>query len=142
MLSFEKNCEIILFRSLTMVSENMPKIMLIGPPITEKRASKRLKILLFLPPFISKTKIVDIFNFPSLKCFGYCLSFLNIWHISFNYCWNYAPSNLLFWLTWYSWQQHINRWRKTAANLLIHRFERYYQQQCLVKVSSFLTHGP
>ena len=141
MLSFERRCEIILFRSLTMFSENMPKIMLIGPPITEKRASKRLKILLFLPPFISKTKIVDIFNFLSLKCFGYCLSFLNIWHISFNYCWNYGPSNLLFQFTWYSWQQLINKRRKTAVNLLIHLFERYYQHQCLVKASSFLTHG-
>ena len=58
-----------------MVSENTSKIMLIGPPITEKRLFKKLKILLFLLPFISKTKIVDIFNFPSLRCFGYCLSF-------------------------------------------------------------------
>ena len=54
-----------------MVSEDMSKIMLIGPPIMEKRLFKKLKILLFLPPFISNTKIVDIFNFPSLKCFGY-----------------------------------------------------------------------
>ena len=142
MLFFEKNCEIILFRSLTIVSENTPKIMLIGPPITEKRPSKKLKLLLFLPPFISKTKIVDIFNFSSLRCFGYCLSFLNIWHISLHYCWNYGPSNLLFRFTWYSWQQLINRRRKTAVNLLIHLFERHYQQQCLVKVSRFLTLGP
>ena len=141
MLSFEKNCEIILFRSLAVVSENTPKIMVIGPPIMEKRPFKKLKILLFLPPFISKTKIVDIFNFPSLKCFGYCLSFLNIWHISLNYCWDYGPSNLLFRFTWYSWQQLNNRRRKTAVNLLIHLFERNYQQQCLVKASSFLTHG-
>ena len=26
-------------------------------------------------PFVSKTKVVDFFNFPSLKCFGYYLSF-------------------------------------------------------------------
>ena len=126
-LSFEKNCAIILFRSLIMVSENTTKIMLIGPLITKKRSFKKLSILLFFPPFISKAKIVDIFNFPSLKCFGYCLSFLNIWHKSLNYCWNYGPSNLLFRFTWYSWQQLNNRRRKTEVNLLIHLFERYYQ---------------
>ena len=63
-------CKFIFFRNLTMVSENTSKIMLIGPPIMEKQPFKKLKILLFLLPFISKTKIVYIFNFPSLKCFG------------------------------------------------------------------------
>ena len=46
--------------------------MFIGPPIKEKRPIKNLKILLFLAPFIFKTKIVGIFNFPSLRYFGYC----------------------------------------------------------------------
>ena len=59
-----------LFRSLIMVSENALKIMFIGPPIKEKRPFKKLKILFFLAPFIFKTKIVDIFNFPSLRYFG------------------------------------------------------------------------
>ena len=127
LLSFEKNCGIILFRNLTMVSENTSKTMLIGPPITEKQPFKKLKILLFLLPFTSKTKIVDIFNFPSLKCFGYCLSFLNIWHILLINCWNYELSNFLFRFTWYSWQQLNNRWRKIAVNLLIYFLERYYQ---------------
>ena len=58
-----------------MVSENKPKIMFRGQPITEKLSFKKLKILLFLAPFISKTKIVGIFNFQSLRYFGYCLSF-------------------------------------------------------------------
>ena len=103
-----------------MVSENTSKIMLIGPPIMDKRSFKKLKIVLFLLLFIFKTKIVDIFNFPSLKCFGYSLSFLSIWHILLNYCWNYGLSNLLFRFTWYSWQQLNNRQRKTAVNLLIY----------------------
>ena len=58
-----------------MVSENKPKIMFRGQPITEKLSFKKLKILLFWAPFISKTKIVGIFNFRSLRYFGYCLSF-------------------------------------------------------------------
>ena len=33
-------------------------------------------MLLFLSPFISKTKIVDIFNFPSLKYFTNVYHFL------------------------------------------------------------------
>ena len=78
-----------------------------------------MKILLFLTPLISKTKIVEILYFPSLKYFGWCLSFWNIWYISLNYCWNYGSLNLLFRFTWYSWQQLNNRQRKTALNVLI-----------------------
>ena len=59
-----KKCEIILFKSLKEVSEDMPKIVSIGQPIAEKRLFKKLKLLLFLASFISETKIVDIFNFP------------------------------------------------------------------------------
>ena len=91
-----KKCEIILFRSLLLISENTPKIISIGPPIMEKRPFKKLKILAFLVPFISKTKKADIFNFSSVKYFGKRLSFLKIWHIWVNHCWNYGPPNLLF----------------------------------------------
>ena len=49
--------------------------MFIGQPITEKWSFKKLKILLLLASFISKTKIVDIFNFWSLRYFGYCFPF-------------------------------------------------------------------
>ena len=141
MLHFEKNWEIKLFRNLTMVSENTPKIMSIGLPITEKRPFKKLKTLLLLVPFISKTKIVDIFSFPSVKCYRYCLSLLNNWQISVNYCWNYGPSNLLFRFTWYSWQQLNNRQRKTAVNLLIHLFERYLSIAVSGESSTFFTLG-
>ena len=95
MLYFEKNCEVILFRSLTWVSENMPKIISLGPPITEKRRFKKLKVLSFFTPFISEIKTANIFHFPSIKYFGKGL-FLKIWHIRVNYFWNYGPSNLLF----------------------------------------------
>ena len=67
---FEKNCEVILARSLTQVSENTPKIISIGPRITEKLPFKKLKILSFLAPFISKIKTADIFNFLSVKYFS------------------------------------------------------------------------
>ena len=74
----------------------MPKIISIGPSITEKLPFKKLKILSFLAPFISKTKTTDIFNFLSVKYFGKSLLCLKIWHIRVNYCWSYGPSNLLF----------------------------------------------
>ena len=131
MLSFEKNCKIILFRSLTMISENTPKIMLIGPPVMQKQPFKKLKILLFLPPFISKAKMVDIFNFPSLKCFGYCLSFwiFDIYgstiveitdrRTSYFGSLDTADNNLI------TDEGLANL--LTAVNLQIHLFERYYQ---------------
>ena len=132
MLSFEKNCEIILFRSLAMVSENTPKIMVIGPPIMEKRPFKKLKILLFLPPFISKTKIVDIFNFPSLKCFGYCLSFLNIWHISLNYCWNFDPRTI-------KWRPFEIFAKLNGKDILLAVFDKFaeYQSNVLTEMHNF-----
>ena len=96
MLYLEKNCEVILVRSLTQVSENTLKIISIGSRITEKLPFKKLKILSFLVPFISKIKTANIFNHPSVKYFGRCLLFMKIWHIRVNYCWSYGPSNLLF----------------------------------------------
>ena len=74
----------------------MPKIISIGSCITEKLPFKKLKMLFFLAPFISKIKTADIFNFLSVKYFGKGLLFLKIWYIRVNYCWSYRPSNLLF----------------------------------------------
>ena len=96
MLYLEKKCQVILVRSLTYVFENTPKIISIGPRIKEKLPFKKLKILSFLAPFISKIKRADIFNFLSVKYFGKVLLFLKILHIRVNYCWSYVPSNLLF----------------------------------------------
>ena len=53
---FEKICEVIFFRSLTLLFENIPKIISIGSLITEKRPFKRLKILSVLARFLSKIK--------------------------------------------------------------------------------------
>ena len=61
---------------LTQISENKPKIISIGAPITKKRPFKKLKILSFLASFISKIKTAYIFNFPSVKYFGKGLLFL------------------------------------------------------------------
>ena len=120
LLYLEKNCEVILFRRLTLVSENTPKITSIGPPITEKRPFKKLKILSFLASFISKIKTVDIFDFLSFKYFGKGLLFLKFWLIRVNYCWNYRPSNLLF----YFFRLHLghlsNRQTKIAENWTIY----------------------
>ena len=63
------------FRNLTQTSENAPKIISIGLPITEKRPFKNLKILSSLAPFISEIKRADIFNFLSVKYFDKRLSF-------------------------------------------------------------------
>ena len=61
-----------------LVSENTPKIISIGPLITEKRPFKKLKILSVLTRFISKLKKADIFNFLLVKYFGRRFLFLNI----------------------------------------------------------------
>ena len=103
-----------------MVSENTPKIVSIGPLIMEKRPFKKTKIFSSLSPFICKTKIADTLNFLLLKYFCWHLSFLKIWHVSFNYCWNYGLLNLIFRFTRYSSQQLNNTQRERAVNLLIH----------------------
>ena len=120
MLYLEKNCKVILFRSLTFESENPPKITSIGPPITEKRPFKKLKILSFLAPFISKIKTVDIFNFQSVKYFSISLLFLKIWHIRVNYCWSYGPSNLLFRFFRYRLCHLDKRQTKIAENSIVY----------------------
>ena len=83
--SLRKNVKLY-FLEASLVSENTPKIISIGPPIMEKQPFKKLKILAFLASFISKTKRADIFNFSSIKYFGKGLSFLKSWHIWVNYC--------------------------------------------------------
>ena len=118
-----KNCKVILFRSLTQVSENTPKIIFIGTRITEKLPFKELKILSFLASFISKTKTGDIFNFLSVKYFIKSLLFLKIWHIRVNYCWSYGPSNLLFRFFRYRLGHLDKRQTKIAENLTIYFFE-------------------
>ena len=105
-------------------------------------ALQKLKILSFLVLFISKIKIADIFNFPSVKYLDKRLSFLKIWHMWVNYCWKYGPSNLLFRFIGHSLQQLNNRQKKIAVNSLIHFFESYYWKEGLAKVSGFLTHWP
>ena len=99
------------------------KIISIGPRITEKLPFKKLKILSFLAPFISKIKTADIFNFLSVKYFGKGLLFLKIWHIRVNYCWSYGPSNLLFRFFRYRLGHLDNRQTKIAENSKIHFFE-------------------
>ena len=57
----------IYFRSLRWISKNMPKIISIGPPVTEKQSFKILKILSSLAHFISKMKKDHNLNFPPVK---------------------------------------------------------------------------
>ena len=97
----------------------MPKIISIGPPITEKRPFKKLKILSFLALFISKIKTADIFNFLSVKYFGKGLLFLKIWHLRVNYCWNRRPPNFLFRFFRYCLGHLNNRQTKISENLTI-----------------------
>ena len=116
----KKNCKVILVRSLTQVSENTPKIISIGSRITEKLPFKKLEILSFLAPFISKIKTADIFNFLSVKYFGKGLLFLKFWLIRVNYCWNYGPSNLLFRFFRFRLGHLSNRQTKIAENSTIY----------------------
>ena len=142
MLYFEKNCKVIHFRSLTLVFENMPKIISISPLITEKRSIKKLKVLSVLARFISKMKKADIFSFLSVKYFGKRFLFLKTLNVKVNYYGNYGPSNLLFCFTGYILEQLNNRQRETAVNLLVHYFKRLYQKECLVEVSRYLPQWP
>ena len=128
MVYFEKNWEVIYFKSLTLVFENLPKTISIGPLVKEKRPFKKLKILSVLAPFTSKIKKADIFNFLSVKYFGklflltkiYLLKLQNVRVISSG---NYEPSNLLFYFTGHNLEQLNNRQRETAVNSLAHYFE-------------------
>ena len=110
------------FRSLTLVSENTPKVISIGPLITEKRSFKKLKILSVWACFISKIKKPDILDFSSIKYFAKRL-FLNIWNLRVNYCGNYGPSNLLFCFTGRDLEKLNNRQGETAVNSLVRCFE-------------------
>ena len=123
MLYFEKKCEIIFFRSLTLVSGNTPKIISVEPLISEKRLFEKLKILSVLASFISKFKKADIFNFLSVKYFGKHFLFLKISNVRVNYCGNYMSSNLLFCFTAGNFEQINNRQRETAVNSLVHHFK-------------------
>ena len=118
-----KKSIIIFFRSLTLVSENMPKIISIGPLITEKQSFRKLKTLSILACFISKMKKPDIFNFPSIKCFVKRFLDLKIWNVRVNYCGNYGPSKLLFCFTGNNLEKCYNGQRETAVNSLVYYFE-------------------
>ena len=142
MLYFDKNCEIIFFRILTIVSEKMPKIMSTGLLITEKRPFKKLKNLSILARFISKIKKSDISNFLSVKYFGKRLFFQKTWNVRVNNCANYRPSNLLFWFTGDKIEKLNKRQRHIAVNSLVHYFENEHPKKCLAKFSRFLTQWP
>ena len=123
LLYFEKNSEIMFFRGLTLVSENMLKIKAIRATYYGKTAFKILKILFILAHFISKIKKSGIFNLLSVKYFGKLFLFPKIGKARVNYCRNYGPSNLLFCITGYNLEKLNNRQRETAVNSLVHYFE-------------------
>ena len=118
MLCLEKKFDFILDKSLT--KHNTQKIISTGPRITEKLPLKKLKILSFLAPFISKIETADIFNFLSVKYFGKGLLFLKIWHIKVSYCWSYGPLHLLFRFFRYPLGHLDNRQTKIAENSTIY----------------------
>ena len=137
MLYLEKICEDIYVKSLTYVSENTPKIISIAPRITEKLPFKKLKILSFLAPFISKIKTSDIFNFLSVKYFGKGVLVLKIWHIRVNYCCTYGPSNLLCRFFCYRLGHLDNRLTKIAENSEIHFFGKLTPKQVFTESFKF-----
>ena len=93
-------------------------------------------------PFILKIKTADIFNYLSVKYFHKGLFFLKIWHIRVNYCWSYAPSNLLFRFFRYRLGHPHNRQTKIAENSKKTFFWKLTPNKGLLKVSSSLTHPP
>ena len=118
MLYFEKNCEVIYFRSLTLLFENTPKTISIGSLITENRSFKKIENSVRFGAFYFKNKKADIFNFQSVKYFGKRFLFLKIWNVRINYCGNYGLSNLLFCFTGHKLEQLNNRPKETAVNSL------------------------
>ena len=120
MLYLGRNCEVIILKASHRSLKKTPKITSIGQPITEKRPFKKLKILSFLAPFISKIKTADIFNFLSVKYFGKGLLFLKFWLIRVNYCWNYGPLNLLFRFFCFRLGHLNNRQTKIGENSTIY----------------------
>ena len=79
LLYIAKNCEIILLRNLTVVSQNTPKIISICHPLQRNDRLKKLKILSFLAPFISKTKKTNIYIFFITQLFLLTLIFNIYW---------------------------------------------------------------
>ena len=130
MLYLEKNSEVILFESFTLISENRSKIISIGAPITKKRLFKKLKNLSFLASFISTIKIADIFDFLSVKYFGKGLLFPKFWLIRVNYCWSYGPSNLLFRFFHFRLGYLYNRQTKIEENSTIYFWKLTPKQRC------------
>ena len=120
---FEEKCKIVHFRSLTLISENTPKIISVGPPIMEKRPFKKLKILAFWHLLFQKQKELTFSVFHQSNIFGKQYSFLKIWHIWVNHCWNYGPPNLLFCFT-----RLVTSVGKFSSYRCL-RFESYHRNQ-------------
>ena len=93
LLYLEKSCEVRLFRSLLYVSENTPKIISIGPPITEKRPFKKLKIFPFWRLLFQKYLH---FQFSISQIFRQRVTVSENLTCKSQLLWNYGPSNLLF----------------------------------------------
>ena len=123
LLYLEKNCKVILIRILHRSLKIRQKPYAQDDALMRKQPLKNWKILFFLAPFISKLKIVDIFNVLSVKYFGKGLLFLKIRHIRVKYCWSYRPSNLLFRFFRYRLGHLDNRQTKIAENSIINFFE-------------------
>ena len=125
LLYMRQSYEIIFFWKRVRVSQNKLVRISIGPSIREWRLFKKLKIMSILGPFLPKIKIANFFNFPWTEYFGRDLSFLEIWHVSLKYCWNYGPSNLQCRFIYYRVGQ-LNRQTKISVTLPIHVFESHY----------------
>ena len=122
------------------MSENTPKSISRGPPVTEKRFFKNLKILSSLALFISKTKNAHIFNFLSGKYFKKRLSFLKIWHTWVNIVEITGRKSCYFVSFTTAYRDLMTDKGATAATSLKYLFESYHWKKCLVKVSSSLTY--
>ena len=78
----EKTAKLYLLEASHMSLKTRHKIIFVVPRITEKLPFKKLKMLFFLAPFISKIGTTHIFNFLPVKYFDKGWFLLKIWHKS------------------------------------------------------------
>ena len=115
----------------TGISQNTPRFISIGPPITKQRPLKIWEICVFLAAPFSQNKLL------TFATFGQRFIILKNWGIWVNYCWNYGPSKLLLQFIEYRLDQLNNKHTKIEVNSAIQYFEGCSQNKCLLNVWSF-----
>ena len=136
-LYFGKSCKI-----RPTFSQNTPRFISIGPPITKSRSFKNMKNLCFFWRLLFLEKSYWHLEFLNNQIFGQRFIILRNWGIGVNYCWNYWRSKLLLHFIKYCPDQLNSKHTKTAICSTIQYFEGRSLKKCLLKVWSFWLHPP